>query len=140
MARPKGTVKIVFSEADILQLQKYAAVGLSLDQMADLMDISDNTLDQRIKSDPRVKSAIKKGRSTAIHNVGKSAYDQAMSGKVPAMTMFYLKCRAGWREKDKEPSAQETANHVVNALANIGGPVKELLEEIRAHRAKKNGK
>jgi len=75
-----------------------AAAGLNNDQMASLLGMGKAVFDRRMAEMPDVKEAVAKGRSQAIYNVGVSAYQQAISGKVPAMTMFYLKCRAGWKE------------------------------------------
>lgn len=87
-----------FTDEHIEQIEAYASAGLSESQMAALLDMSRSTLDERAKKDDRVHRAIERGRSKAIFNVAKSAYAQAISGKTPAMTMFYLKCRAGWKE------------------------------------------
>ena len=39
------------------------------------------------------------GAARANAAVAQTAYKMAVSGQHPAMTMFYLKCRAGWKEK-----------------------------------------
>jgi hypothetical protein len=46
---------------------------------------------------------IREASPTANQEIILSAYQQAKSGKVPAMTMFWLKCRCGWREV-REPT------------------------------------
>jgi hypothetical protein len=38
------------------------------------------------------------GATKANSNVAQTAYQMATSGKCPAATMFWLKCRAGWKE------------------------------------------
>ena len=45
-----------------------------------------------------LKCLMEQGRSNALANVMRTAYEQAVSGDVPAMTMYYLKTRAGWKE------------------------------------------
>lgn len=94
MARPK----VELAATDIDYISKMAAAGLTLDQMSAMLSISPKTLDRRMVDTPGVKEAIEKGRAQALYNVAVSAYSQAVSGKVPAMTMFYLKCRGGWKE------------------------------------------
>jgi hypothetical protein len=94
MARPKPKL----TAEQIVELKKMATLGLSIDQMAPLLDISARTLERMNAENDAVSGAIKKGRAEAIIAVGKSAFVQAVSGKTPAMTMFYLKCRAGWKE------------------------------------------
>lgn len=98
MARTKGSRTKFIDASQLEQLEQMAAVGLTLQQMAAILGMSHDVLEQRAKEDPNIKSSIEKGRSKAIFQVGKSAYQQAVSGKVPAMTMFYLKCRARWKE------------------------------------------
>jgi len=94
MARPKP----VLTKEQIVHLENMAHVGLTIEQMAPLLDLTPRTLERMLEQNPEYSGALKKGRSKAIFQVGKSAYQQAVSGKVPAMTMFYLKCRAGWKE------------------------------------------
>ena len=38
------------------------------------------------------------GATKANSNVAQTAYQMATSGKCPAATIFWLKCRAGWKE------------------------------------------
>lgn len=77
---------------------KMAGQGLNLNQMAALLEISDATLDRLIKRDPRVKDAIEKGRAEASEAITYTAFRMAASGRHPAMTMFWLKCRERWKE------------------------------------------
>lgn len=93
-----GPKPIPIETFDLEQLQKFAAAGLTTEQMAHILGVGPATLDRRIADYPEIKDAINKGRSMAIFNVAASAYQQAISGKNPAMTMFYLKCRARWKE------------------------------------------
>lgn len=98
VGKPLGSRKRPITTTDIARIEQMAAVGLTNDQMACLLGVSPSTFDRRIKDTALVKSAVEKGRAQAVFNVGVSAYQQAISGRIPAMTMFYLKCRAGWKE------------------------------------------
>ena len=80
------------------QIEKFSAAGLSLQQMASLLDMSHDTLERFMNKDPSLRASIEKGRSKSVLNVAATAYNLAVSGDVPAMTMFYLKTRAGWKE------------------------------------------
>lgn len=75
-----------------------AGMGLTMDQIAALLDVCPETLFKMQKEDAKLKSSIEKGRANAILAVSKTAYDMAHSGKSSDMTKFYLKCRAGWKE------------------------------------------
>ncbi len=90
-----------FTAEEIVKIETMAGYGLTNTQIAEIHGISLATLKNRFESQPELLASIKKGRAKALLNVAQSAYQQAMSGKVPAMTMFYLKCRGKWREKDR---------------------------------------
>lgn len=45
--------------------------------------------------------AIKKGRLEALKRVEQTAFDIAITDRNPAMCMFLLKCRMGYREKQE---------------------------------------
>jgi hypothetical protein len=55
-------------------------------------------LERRSKVDKRIDVAIQKGRANACGQVAKTAYNMAVSGKHPNMTIFWLKCRMNWSE------------------------------------------
>jgi hypothetical protein len=40
------------------------------------------------------------GATKANAKVAETAYQMAISGKCPAMTIFWMKCRGGWRETE----------------------------------------
>jgi hypothetical protein len=94
VARPKPKL----TDEQIRQVETMAGLGLSTERMAAILDIAPRTFDRIIADNPEVSGAIEKGISTAHANVTKTAYSLAVSGKVPAMTMFWLKCRARWKE------------------------------------------
>ena len=56
-------------------------------------DIDPKTLRKHFRAE------LDQGASKAIAVVGQTAYKMAISGRHPAMTIFFLKCRAGWKEK-----------------------------------------
>lgn len=88
-----------FSEEQIKQIKQLAGFGLTTEQIASFFGMSKKTYMRRQIEQPEINDAFHKGVTIAISNVAQTAYQMAMSGKVPAMTMFFLKCRAGWREK-----------------------------------------
>lgn len=46
-------------------------------------------------------NAIKRGRAKQLKEVERTAFQIALEDRNPAMIMFILKCRAGWREKQE---------------------------------------
>jgi len=77
------------------QVETLAGFGLKDDQIANVVGLAEATLQRRCREQ------LKRGRSRASAAVAQTAYRLATSGTCPAMTMFWMKCRAGWREADK---------------------------------------
>lgn len=75
-----------------------AGCGVSLETICRLPEFNINisTLKKYFQRE------IDNGKEISNGAVLKSAFRQAISGKVPAMTMFWLKCRARWREVHEE--------------------------------------
>jgi hypothetical protein len=90
--------RIDFDAQEIKRIETMSGLGLTVDQMAAVLGVSKKTFERRIEDTPAAKDALEKGRALAAFNVTETAYKLAISGKVPAMTMFWLKCRARWRE------------------------------------------
>lgn len=106
--RPKGSGAFVLTEEQKKLAGQLAAVGCNLEQIAAMLDISPATLDAIIERDPSVSQAISKGRGNGISKVAATAYQMAVSGKQPAMTIFFLKTRARWAEaRDIDPNEED---------------------------------
>jgi len=95
MGRPRKT--LTPDQTD--QVERLASV-LTLEQIADFLGISDNTLRARMREDPKILAAYKRGKQRAIAGVATSLLQQAREGNTTAM-IFYLKTQAGWRETQR---------------------------------------
>jgi len=89
------TAKINLSEKEIKRIEKLAGYGLRDQDIADIIGYSEASIKRYCSKE------LKRGRSTKIKNVAKTAYRLAVEGKCPAMTMFFLKTQARWREQEK---------------------------------------
>lgn len=87
-----------FKEEDYSKIEKMAGLGLPGDKIAAIFDMSKDTFDRHRKDNPQLDAAILKGRSVSELNVTRTAYEMAVSGKQPTMTIFWLKCRARWKD------------------------------------------
>lgn len=106
--RPKGSGAFVLTEDQKNLAGRMAEVGCNLNQIADMLDMDAATLDKIIERDTSVSSAISRGRSGGINKVAATAYQMAISGKQPAMTIFFLKTRARWAEaRDIDPNEED---------------------------------
>lgn len=94
MARPKKTL----TKQQIQSLSRMAGQGLTNEQMGAIFGMSKKTFERRMKDTPGGFDALEKGRAQAGDRVSQTAFDMAVSGQSPAMTMFWLKCRLRWRE------------------------------------------
>jgi hypothetical protein len=92
MARPRKTL----TDDQVAQVEKLAAV-LNQEQIADVLGIHDATLRRRMKDDPRVLRAYKKGRASAASKIAASLLQKALAGDTTS-AIFYLKTQCGWRE------------------------------------------
>jgi len=74
------------------------AGGMKLEMIAQaihpLGPISVSTLRRKFKRE------LKEGKSIITGKIVQVAAEMALSGKYPAMTMFWLKTQAGWRDRD----------------------------------------
>jgi hypothetical protein len=104
MARPKTDKTIRLTEEQIKMCAKYAAVGLTYDQMSALCDVSPATFDEILNRQPEARQAIEKGRSSGIGGIANTLYQQAMKGNTAA-AIFYLKVKGRWAEpKEVDPN------------------------------------
>lgn len=95
---PDGTYQSIHQPPTTEELESFGRAGLNNQQMASILGMSKDTLERFFASDSVLHAAVEKGRSNSILKVASTAYQLAVSGDVPAMTMFYLKTRAGWKE------------------------------------------
>lgn len=107
---PKGVkgVRIVFNDAQVKEVEKYAAVGLNLDQIAALMDVSPKTLDTIMVRQLEVGYAVKKGKAKGIGRVAQSLFSIATNTDHPkqfSAICFYLKTQGRWVEARDEGEA-----------------------------------
>lgn len=112
----------LFDAKEIERIEEMAGVGMTVEQMAHVVGVSKATFERRQNDQPEVHEAVSKGRSIAARAVMKTAYEMAVSGECPTMTIFWLKTRQGWKEP-KEPDPNDLFKD-----KSIG----ELIELVRA--------
>lgn len=116
------------TENQIEMIETMAGVGLSLNQMAAILKIAPVSLDRQIAKVPAVKEAILNGRAKASFHVRNTAFKMATSGKCPALTIFWLKCREGFMDKQvheihhHNQEKSEDIKLLIEALANNDRP------------------
>ena len=86
---------------DIQSIEDLAALGLTEQQIADSLVISRSTLSRRKADNETFDTALRKGRAKATAKVSNALMKEVEKGSLRAI-IFYLKCRAGWREEEPE--------------------------------------
>lgn len=76
-------------------LEAMVIAGMTQDVMAKALGTKAETL--RLKA----RDVLDKAMAIANAKVVESLYQQAVSGRVPAATIFWCKARLGWRETDR---------------------------------------
>lgn len=92
-----------------------AAMGMPHERIAALISISADTLVKHFKVE------LDGGLDKANSQVVQSAFKMAISGKVPAATFFWLKCRAGWRERHADSAASDPVIRIIGGLPDPTG-------------------
>ncbi|HHF3743728.1 TPA: LuxR C-terminal-related transcriptional regulator [Haemophilus influenzae] len=97
MSKKKTKPKI---EIDLSMVESLAAQGLTNQQIADSLGISERTLQNRKKDNAEFAEAIKKGKAKGIEVVTNALMKKIKSGNVTAM-IFFLKTQGGWKENNQ---------------------------------------
>lgn len=93
--------------------------GITQDDICEVIGISKKTLHKHYRDE--LDTAYSKANAKVVQ----TAFQLATSGKCPSMTMFWLKTRMGWREKQEidvttggeslnRPSAKEVAQQLAS--------------------------
>jgi len=98
MKRKPGPKPRVFTPEQINQVEILASKGLSMGMIASTLDFSRDGLYDHMKNNKEMKEAVDRGKKKANGKVVLSAFEQAVSGKSPAMTIFWLKTQCRWKE------------------------------------------
>lgn len=103
---------------NLSKVEELASLGLTHEQIADSLGISQTTLYTRKKSED-FAGAIKKGQAKGIAHVTNKLREQIDEGNMTA-AIFFLKTRAGWKETQVIEN-----NHKISHLKSLS----ELFEE-----------
>lgn len=102
------------------KVEEFAANGLTSEQIADALGISTTTLCDKKNKYPELVKAIKEGKARGIGKIANALFENAQSGNTVAQ-LFYLKCKAGWREDQKSDMEKMLVDFVFNKIAPMLG-------------------
>jgi hypothetical protein len=85
---------------DLAEVEQFAARGLSYNQIATCLHMSNDALIRRRKEVPGVQDAIDRGRAAGVRDVTNALYESAVEGNLGAQ-IFYLKNRdrGNWQDR-----------------------------------------
>jgi AcrR family transcriptional regulator len=90
------------TEKDRRMVELCAMGGIPQKEIAAAIGVSEPTLRKHFRDE------LDRAYIAANAKVVQTAFEMAVSGKAPAMTIFWLKARMGWSEKGpKEPESSE---------------------------------
>lgn len=93
-----GRPQIVIDEDLCKKAETLAAQGLTMEQIANVLGMSETTLYDKKDKFSEFSQAIKRGKDKGIATVTSALFTKARAGDNTAM-IFYLKNRAGWQDK-----------------------------------------
>ncbi len=93
---PRANKKLTDEQLKIVEA--LSAYRVPMEAIASKLGISKKTLERCVKRDKRTNDALLKGRAESTASLFKTAYSMANSGKMPVMTIFYLKTQHGWKD------------------------------------------
>ena len=123
--RKVGRPKFEITEAIIKKAEDYAAKGLTAEQIAMVLGISETTFYERQAENAEFAEALKRGRGTGIANVTNALYEIATVDKDNTAMIFYLKNRAGWVDKQETTTTVEN-RHVIDLTGIDNESLKQL--------------
>ena len=115
--RPRKLVKV-----DYELVYKFARLGLTDAEIADLLSVSRQTLSENKKRDQRFLDTIKRGKLEADAEVVKSTYESALGGNVTAQ-IFWLKNRRPSQWRDKHGFEHEHKGNIIIKVSRLADRV-----------------
>jgi hypothetical protein len=100
-----------FTEAQLKQVETLSGLGLTRLQIGAVLGVSDRSIRSWAAASPAFSDALDRGKSIALSNVAKKAYELAIKGNVN-MIKYWLSTQAKWKETT-----------VIEHTGEGGGPV-----------------
>ena len=97
----KGTSRFIVTDRILARVQALARKGLSMDQIARVLGVTDRTIYTHKKINVQFAQAIKNGQAKGVASVTNALYKAAMNGNITAQ-IFFLKNRDAEAWKDRQ--------------------------------------
>ena len=101
-----GRPAIIIDEEICKRAEAYAAQGLTMVQIANVLGIGETTLYEKQQEYSEFSEAIKRGKNKGIATITNALFTKAREGDNTAM-IFYLKNQAGWQDRVEKETIVE---------------------------------
>jgi hypothetical protein len=99
-------------DIDLKKVEAFAAQGMTNEQIKDALGIGRSTYFNKKKNDKDFRDAIKNGQAKGIATITNALFNNAKSGNLGAQC-FYLKNRAGWKDKTENEVSLTTITPIL---------------------------
>ena len=82
------------------EIEKYAALGMSITQVCNLIGVSTSAWYNHTKDHSFIREAYDRGRDKGVAQIANKLFQSAMNGNTTAQ-MFYLKCKGKWSDQSR---------------------------------------
>ncbi len=113
-----GRPRILISEKDTRQIEALAGFGMTLDQIALVLNISSRTLDRWLQ-DEQVLALYKKGCAVAEATIARTLFEKAKDGDMTAL-IWWEKTRARRTDKPAESNSAPSQDSITIYIPSNG--------------------
>lgn len=124
-----NTCKFIITDKVIEQVEHLAGLGLNIEEIAEMLQISPATLARRKKDNASFEMAIRRGRLKAQVTVSNALYEKATDNKDTSAMIFYLKNRSPEKWSDKRKIDHTSSDGSVTMPTNIIIEAKEITND-----------
>ena len=126
-AKKIGRPLIKIDDKVCRQAETLSAQGLTMKQIANVLGMGEATLYEKQREFPEFSESIKRGKDKGIAKITNALFNKAVNGDNTAM-IFYLKNRAGWKDRVET----EHIGEQMKVEVNIQGKYEQLEQQLDA--------
>jgi hypothetical protein len=132
--KKRGRKRIKFTEDDLLKIEQASGMGLTNEQLANVLGCSLSTVRRNRKNNELFEHHVRKGRANSLKEVSNALYNNAVYENNVQAQIFFLKNRGEegqWSDKVENQYTISLANVLQEAQGRIieGERVKEVTGE-----------
>lgn len=98
---------------DLAQVEAMAAIGLTMDEIGHILDVSRTTLWQRAKDDPEFLNVLEKGQAKRNAGLRRRMWEGGVRDGNPTLLIWLSKNLLGWSDKNEHVHAGDAQRPLV---------------------------